>query len=329
MDFNQEAVALLRRIVDNLEASRTKLGFQGATVVPVYVNATKCSGHLWYRVLDKQNVGIEFSTFTGYVTRVAKVAVQRQGEDKDKLHLFMEGDDSLLYRFECGWDSQTAKSILSAISGLSVEQLKLPIAIRPELGKKNTVFMRVYCSGKRAYVPYNKETNFNLILKGIEEKLTSLAPPEEEVESVDSTEDDDAMVTQSPESAIASSSGSQGIIDRINQSLQKANTLDQLIQLAVWINAPRQMERIKEVPTSHGYVIQRLGDRVDSVTTDLSGVLSQIDTELQRLGWSTETGRQHLKATYAKASRQLLSSGQLIDFLGYLRNQAQILLPNL
>jgi hypothetical protein len=328
--FEQEAIALLRRIAENLEAARTKLGFQESTVVPVYVNATRCSGFLWYRVLDGTNVGIKASAFTGYVSRITKVVVQRMEEDADKLHVYIEGDDSILYRFECGWKSQTAKSILSAIAILSVEQLKLPITLRPELGKKQTVFMRVYSGGKRAYAPYDKTTDFDLILEEFTEKLTALAPvTPEEAESIPSSDGEDGATA--PKDAIAPAVESQppGIIDRINQALKKASTLDQLIQLAIWFNAPRQMEHLKEVPTSHGYVVQQLSQRCDSIVSDISDVLSQIDVELERLQWTADTGRQHLKAVYGKTSRQLLNSGQLLDFLGYLRNQNQSLLPNL
>ena len=47
-------------------------------------------------------------------------------------------------------------------------------------------------------------------------------------------------------------------------------------------------------------------------------VIAQTDVEMQRLGWTKDQGREHLKKTYGKRSRTLLTEFELLDFLQYL-----------
>ncbi len=56
-------------------------------------------------------------------------------------------------------------------------------------------------------------------------------------------------------------------------------------------------------------------------SVDFSDVLMETDVELRRLGWDSKKGREHLKRTYSKRSRQELSETELYDFLDYLKTQ--------
>ena len=49
--------------------------------------------------------------------------------------------------------------------------------------------------------------------------------------------------------------------------------------------------------------------------------IARSDEELKRLGWTSEQGRNYLLETYGKRSRQLLSDGELLEFLRYLEKQ--------
>ncbi len=51
---------------------------------------------------------------------------------------------------------------------------------------------------------------------------------------------------------------------------------------------------------------------------DLSRILAKTDVQMQRLGWTTEQGREHLIKTYGKRSRTLLTEAELLDFRQYL-----------
>lgn len=55
---------------------------------------------------------------------------------------------------------------------------------------------------------------------------------------------------------------------------------------------------------------------------DRSEEIAKIGLEMKRLGWTTEQGRNYLKRTYGKRSRQELDDSELIDFLRYLETQA-------
>ncbi len=54
---------------------------------------------------------------------------------------------------------------------------------------------------------------------------------------------------------------------------------------------------------------------------DFSDILAETDVELRRLGWDAKRGREHLKATYSKRSRQELNETELYDFLEFLKAQ--------
>lgn len=52
---------------------------------------------------------------------------------------------------------------------------------------------------------------------------------------------------------------------------------------------------------------------------DLSNLIALTDIEMDRVGWSKQQGRDYLKATYGKSTRQRLDIDELMDFLNYLR----------
>ncbi|MEH2398643.1 hypothetical protein [Nostoc sp.] len=57
---------------------------------------------------------------------------------------------------------------------------------------------------------------------------------------------------------------------------------------------------------------------------DFFEVLTKTDAEMQRLGLTSEQGREHLIKTYGKRSRTLLTEVQLLDFLQYLQSQPDL-----
>ncbi|MEM1368343.1 MAG: hypothetical protein AAGG02_10055 [Cyanobacteria bacterium P01_H01_bin.15] len=55
---------------------------------------------------------------------------------------------------------------------------------------------------------------------------------------------------------------------------------------------------------------------------DFSEIIAQTNIEMKRLSWTADQGRRHLLQTYGKRSRQLLSDGELLEFLDYLKQQS-------
>jgi hypothetical protein len=53
---------------------------------------------------------------------------------------------------------------------------------------------------------------------------------------------------------------------------------------------------------------------------DLSDVIAQIDTEIDRIGWTKKQGSNHLQQVYGKKTRAELIDYELLEFLGYLRS---------
>lgn len=67
---------------------------------------------------------------------------------------------------------------------------------------------------------------------------------------------------------------------------------------------------------------------VDTTTTtapdtpvDFSDIIARTNVELKRLGWTTQQGKDYLLQTYGKRSRQLLTDGELLDFLHHLESE--------
>jgi hypothetical protein len=56
-------------------------------------------------------------------------------------------------------------------------------------------------------------------------------------------------------------------------------------------------------------------------TIDQSDDIAKIGVEMQRLGWTTDQGREYLINTYNKRSRHLLSTEEIENFLRYLESQ--------
>jgi len=57
-------------------------------------------------------------------------------------------------------------------------------------------------------------------------------------------------------------------------------------------------------------------------------LMKNINTEIQRLNWSQEELRSHLKATYGEGSIGMLINDHLVDFLNYLRRLSlQVIIP--
>jgi hypothetical protein len=54
---------------------------------------------------------------------------------------------------------------------------------------------------------------------------------------------------------------------------------------------------------------------------NLSDILAKTDVQIERLGWTKDQGKEHLKKTYGKLGRSLLSEEELLDFLKYLESQ--------
>lgn len=79
-------------------------------------------------------------------------------------------------------------------------------------------------------------------------------------------------------------------------------------------SAKRKSESAAAAPSSSG-------DSRDSGDNDRSEEIAKIGLEMKRLGWTTEQGRNYLKRTYGKRSRQELDDSELVDFLRYLETQ--------
>ncbi|HEY9639128.1 MAG TPA: hypothetical protein V6C57_01515 [Coleofasciculaceae cyanobacterium] len=56
-------------------------------------------------------------------------------------------------------------------------------------------------------------------------------------------------------------------------------------------------------------------------SSDRSNEIARIGVEMKRLGWTTEQGRNYLRRTYGKRSRQELDDVELLDFLRFLETQ--------
>jgi hypothetical protein len=84
----------------------------------------------------------------------------------------------------------------------------------------------------------------------------------------------------------------------------------------------RTKSRTQTPPKTETQPIEEIAESAFSATepVDFSDPIAQIDTEMMRVGWTKEQGRDYLKTTYKKRSRQQLSDDELLDFLSHLQS---------
>jgi hypothetical protein len=84
---------------------------------------------------------------------------------------------------------------------------------------------------------------------------------------------------------------------------------------------PRSYTPIEPVPQTTTTTASTSKRKKKTETIDQSDDIAKIGVEMQRLGWTTDQGREHLINTYNKRSRHLLSTEEIQDFLRYLESQ--------
>ncbi|WP_445630426.1 hypothetical protein [Nostoc sp. DSM 114167] len=57
----------------------------------------------------------------------------------------------------------------------------------------------------------------------------------------------------------------------------------------------------------------------EPTSPNIDNLMKQIDTEMQRLNWTVDQGREHLQKFYGVRSRRLLTEEELDNFLLYLQ----------
>ena len=75
-------------------------------------------------------------------------------------------------------------------------------------------------------------------------------------------------------------------------------------------------EEITETPEQNAEAKMEASEPID-----LSDLIARTSVELKRLGWGTQQGREYLKQTYNKRSRQELTDQEMLEFLHYLESQ--------
>lgn len=310
-----ETNELLRQILAELKGSKTSLGFQDSILFPVYINALKCPGHLWYTLRDGEQVPIAAQAFTGYLQRVERVTETRRNKETDKLHLWMSGDAGTTYRFECGWGSQTFKTLVSAIASLTPAQCKAPITIFPYLGNDSSVvFVKVYVNGDAAFAPYNEQTHWGSLWEKIQQNLQG-NPGDAGANRQDMTEPEPEPEPEPEQDIVPMPTG---VVDQIKLRLRRAQDLDQMIEVAQWFNEEPCLSAIAEVPAARPLILNRFRDRLAELRIEPGSLIAQTDVQMRRVGWGPVEGRNFLEQVYGKRSRQQLHDGEMLDFLAYL-----------
>ena len=86
--------------------------------------------------------------------------------------------------------------------------------------------------------------------------------------------------------------------------------------------SPAQKDKVREA--AHSVQLDLFESQADNSSDDpfvldWDDLIVATDSELERLGWSTEQAVDYLKETYGHSSRQLLSDDQMLDFIRSLR----------
>ncbi|MDZ7964017.1 MAG: hypothetical protein RM368_03430 [Nostoc sp. DedSLP03] len=110
---------------------------------------------------------------------------------------------------------------------------------------------------------------------------------------------------------------------------QNSPTQEELLELLKYFEAQPIVEYPSNLDAEYEefQYLSTYSEESDNVITrisseDLSRILAKTDVQMQRLGWTTERGREHLIKTYGKRSRTLLTEAELLDFRQYLASLA-------
>lgn len=112
---------------------------------------------------------------------------------------------------------------------------------------------------------------------------------------------------------------SPGVVDQFTRNLESVKTLDDGMRLGVWLNQKAIATELDEVPGTRSLLLSKLTQKLAN-EMDLSSVMVAIDAEMTRLKLSANDGKDILKSRYNKHSRHMLTIGELLDFLGAMRN---------
>lgn len=155
--------ALLQQLVDLLQ-QKQPLGFSEAPR-PRYIYCNRSQNCLWYWLNDARDVvPISQTALTCMVEKLEFKQVERRGKETWKIHLHVKADRR--YILEAGYDSNFSKSLLSALSVLTPQQLQHPLTIEVQAADSDEVlFCRVYTDGELLFAPWDESTSWKVVAK--------------------------------------------------------------------------------------------------------------------------------------------------------------------
>lgn len=155
--------ALLQQLIDLLQ-QKQPLGFSEAPR-PRYIYCNRSQQGLWYWLNDAREVmPISQTALTCLIDKLEFKQVERRGKDTWKIHLHARADRR--YILEAGYDSNFSKSLLSALSVMTPQQLQQPITIEVQAADSDEVlFCRVYANGELVFAPWDDSTSWKVVAK--------------------------------------------------------------------------------------------------------------------------------------------------------------------
>jgi hypothetical protein len=148
----------------------TALGF-GPSPRPqkIYLNRQypDCLWYFWDHAGNKPQP-IAHGSLTGYLTKIEIQTKEFRGKEEPKINLHLRCDRA--YKIQIGFETLTAKSLLSALT--LVEDFTKPITIAPEPGDtEQVVFGKIALDGEILYAPYAEDTDWPSILQALIDRL--------------------------------------------------------------------------------------------------------------------------------------------------------------
>jgi hypothetical protein len=154
---------------------------------------------------------------------------------------------------------------------------------------------------------------------------TTITPPipsldSEATFSPISSEVEESTLPASPLPTISESSLATSDIE--SDSPAEVESLKSISTPTTPVTAPTSRSKSRNQPKAVTQIAETIAEPTPPINepVDFSDPIAQIDTEMMRVGWSKEQGRDYLKTTYKKRSRQQLSDDELLDFLSYLQS---------
>lgn len=238
----------------------------------------------------------------------------------------LRGVDKTEIQSHCHWLVENGYAVLDG------KKIKSVDTVDKKLTPLSTAEPLIYQGVERKVDKVDKLTNLSNIQTGITEESVSVAPPvveavnfvnlstaplkhkvKQEVEVVDNKVDNPARAVNFSSECLLSPMPLEQTAPTSADNCGASAVEKPAVAIAPHITGSSNVDEVAD---------STLGEEaIASSGAEYDELIAKIDTELKRLDWSSQQGKEYIWRTYGKRSRHLMFDDELCDFLQFLESQ--------